>query len=252
MNNVRAGTLSINGGTLSVAPNGTSAGASRIRALHFAGGATPTAALDLNDNDLIVEIGTYESVRDMVAFARNGGAWDRAGLTSSAARSANPRAKTLGVITGSQFQSVSGSTFNGFTVASTDVLVKFTYYGDTDFNGIINFDDYARIDAGFNNGGINWFGGDFDLTGLVNFDDYALIDLAFNTQTGTLIRAMDWLEGEDRSLRGMDTPALRLVMSHFDQFGVPYAQSFLNSVPEPGLASLIPITLLAMNRRRRN
>jgi hypothetical protein len=47
---------------------------------------------------------------------------------------------------------------------------------------VINFDDYARIDNGFNNAGDEWFEGDFDLNGLVNFDDYALIDLAFNTQ----------------------------------------------------------------------
>ena len=60
--------------------------------------------------------------------------------------------------------------------------MKYTYYGDTDFNGLVNFDDYARIDAGFNNGGNDWFEGDFDYNGVVNFDDYSLIDLAFNTQ----------------------------------------------------------------------
>ena len=28
--------------------------------------------------------------------------------------------------------------------------MKYTYYGDTDFNGVVNFDDYSRTDAGFN------------------------------------------------------------------------------------------------------
>ena len=65
--------------------------------------------------------------------------------------------------------------------------MKYTYDGDTDFNGIVNFDDYARIDSGFNNGGSTWFQGDFDLNGTVNFDDYSLIDLAFNTQGTPLI-----------------------------------------------------------------
>ena len=66
------------------------------------------------------------------------------------------------------------------------MLVKYTYYGDTDFNGIVNFDDYSRTDAGFNSGASDWFHGDFDGNGLVNFDDYSLIDLAFNTQGSAL------------------------------------------------------------------
>jgi hypothetical protein len=60
--------------------------------------------------------------------------------------------------------------------------VKYTYYGDTDFNGTVNFDDYVRTDSGFNNHRTGWLNGDFDLNGNVNFDDYVLIDLAFNTQ----------------------------------------------------------------------
>ena len=66
------------------------------------------------------------------------------------------------------------------------MLVKYTYYGDTDFNGIIDFDDYSRIDSGFNNGGTTWFTGDFDYNGHVDFDDYSLIDQAFNTQSELL------------------------------------------------------------------
>ena len=52
----------------------------------------------------------------------------------------------------------------------------------------MNFDDYVRIDSGFNNHKIGWTNGDFDGNGQVNFDDYVLIDLAFNTQSGTLRR----------------------------------------------------------------
>jgi len=70
----------------------------------------------------------------------------------------------------------------------------------------------------------------------VNFDDYVLIDLAFNTQSGTLVRAMNYLEGEDRSMRGMDAPSVQRVADHFAQFGAGYATSFLKAVPEPGSA----------------
>ena len=50
----------------------------------------------------------------------------------------------------------------------------------------MNFDDYSRIDAGFNNNRTGWINGDFDMSGMVDFDDYSLIDLAFNSQSGTI------------------------------------------------------------------
>ena len=66
------------------------------------------------------------------------------------------------------------------------MLVKFTYYGDADFNGVVNFDDYSRIDTGFTLGRTGWYNGDFDHNGSVNFDDYSLIDTAFTSQGGSL------------------------------------------------------------------
>jgi hypothetical protein len=253
MNNVRAGTLAVNAGTLSVAPNGTNAGASRVTALSIAGGATPTATLDLNDNDLLITTGTYAAVKDAVAFARHSGAWDRRGLTSTAARNALPKNKTLGVVTGAEYLSTGQSLFDTFAVTSGNVLVKFTYYGDTDLNGKVDFDDYSRTDSGFNIHKTGWFNGDFDYNGQVDFDDYSLIDMSFNTQGNTVLRAMAYLSGDDRSHDGMNTPALRMVEDHFAQFGVPYAASFLNAVPEPGVAMLsVLATMLALPRRRRS
>ena len=91
------------------------------------------------------------------------------------------------------------------------MLVKYTYYGDTDLNGVVNFDDYSRTDNGFNTGGTDWFHGDFDYNGVVNFDDYSLIDLAFNTQSGSLGLAIQYLDGSDRSSVESNTPALQRV-----------------------------------------
>jgi hypothetical protein len=60
------------------------------------------------------------------------------------------------------------------------------FAGDADHNGVINFDDYVRIDDGFNNHLIGFSNGDFNYDGVINFDDYVIIDLAFNTQSGML------------------------------------------------------------------
>jgi hypothetical protein len=133
--------------------------------------------------------------------------------------------------------------------------VKYTWYGDTDFNGVVNFDDYARLDSGFNNHQTGWSQGDFDGNNTVNFDDYVLADLAFNTQSGTLGRALSFLDGSNTSSSGMSGAALERVQQHLDQFGSDYASHFLAAVPEPttfalgGVVSLL--TMLPRRRRHR-
>jgi hypothetical protein len=89
----------------------------------------------------------------LINAARNGGAWTGNGLTSANAAANTNHNTTLGAMEASDFKSIYGtnSTFDGETIDTTAVLVKYTYYGDTDFNGKVNFDDYVRTDSGFNN-----------------------------------------------------------------------------------------------------
>jgi hypothetical protein len=110
--NVRAAGLIISDGVVA-----TSNGTSQVQTLSISGGTTPTAALDLADNDLIVGDSTARAtIEAQIAFARNGGAWDRAGITSSAA-DANPlNSTTLGVLSGGEYSSAGGNgTFNGLS-----------------------------------------------------------------------------------------------------------------------------------------
>ena len=151
----------------------------------------PSGQLDVQDNYLIVDYATT-SPRAMIQSAINlargpAGDWSGAtGLTTHAPYFLGTR--TLGVLEASEFRSIYpiNPHYNGEPIAGNSVLVKFTFYGDTDFNGVVNFDDYSRIDSGFNNGRTGWLNGDFDGNGIVDFDDYSLIDLAFNTQTTVL------------------------------------------------------------------
>jgi acrosin len=150
-----------------------------------------TGKLDLTDNDLIVDYAGASQlavVQVLINLGRNGGAWNGNGITSSAAAANAQHNTTLGAMEASEFQSIYGvgATFDGRIIDSSAVLVKYTYYGDADFNGQVNFDDYVRTDNGFNNHLNHWVNGDYDGNGSVNFDDYVLIDLAFNTQSGTL------------------------------------------------------------------
>jgi hypothetical protein len=152
---------------------------------------TGTGTLDLYDNDMILDYtgaSPLSTIQGYINTARSGGTWLGNGITSYYAQTSNPRNKTLGAMEASDYHGIygGGATFDGEPIDNSAVLVKFTYYGDTDFNGRVNFDDYVRIDNGFNNQLTGWLNGDFDGNGRVNFDDYVLIDLAFNTQGSAL------------------------------------------------------------------
>jgi hypothetical protein len=104
------------------------AGSSRlliITALSITGDGT----LDLNDNDMIVDY-TFPSqlaaVQAEINAARNGGTWTGNGITSSAARNANPTNTTLGAMEASDYKSVYGAraTFDNQTLDDTAVLVS--------------------------------------------------------------------------------------------------------------------------------
>jgi hypothetical protein len=186
-NTQAVGALSLgSGGNASIA-----AGGDKVLTVKTLNIPTTGASLDLNDNDMILDYtgaSQLAAVQAKINSARTGGTWAGTGITSSNAKNHVPKTTTLGAMEASEFKTLYGPTamFDGQPIDSTAVLIKYTYYGDANFDGKVNFDDYARIDAGFNAGRTGWLNGDFSADGKVNFDDYALIDAAFNGQSGTL------------------------------------------------------------------
>jgi hypothetical protein len=71
---------------------------------------------------------------------------------------------------------------SGNALASNHVLDFFFLMADADHNHVIDADDYALIDSGFNLGLSGFSNGDFNYDGVIDGDDYAIIDLAFNAQ----------------------------------------------------------------------
>ena len=93
--------------------------------------------------------------------------------------------------------------------------MKYTYYGDTDLNGVVDFDDYSHTDNGFNSGGTDWFHGDFDYNNKVNGDDYFAIDSHVD-QSGTVFGYSNGdlnfdgvINGDDYFSLDSNTPARR-------------------------------------------
>ncbi len=199
--------------------------------------------LQLSSNDLIVHGGSLTNITDQLKQGFNqaavNGYWNgSAGIVSSAAAGDATHLTTLGVIQNNDGNGHAiygtGTTlglFDGQNPAITDILVKYTYYGDADLSGTVDGTDYAKIDNGFTHPALKgWFNGDFNYDGVVDGSDYSLIDNAFNMQ--------------GPSLGGGSSASFSAAVA-----------SEVAAVPEPGsfgLAITAAIGLLTRRRRRRN
>jgi hypothetical protein len=143
--------------------------------------------------------------------------------------------------------------FDGQSTNDGDVLVKYTYFGDTNLDGVVNASDYLAIDSAFNanqailaNPGANpnayleagWANGDFNYDGLINGDDYTMMDNAFNSQAGVTFAGVsagpaNMIAGNTELIAGSDVVA------------TPAA------VPEPATLSLLGMAAVGMLGRRR-
>jgi fibronectin-binding autotransporter adhesin len=209
------------------------------------GSLTVAGKLDLNNNALIVHNGSIGAVSALVATGFNGGVWNNStGITSYAAANDSTHLTALGVIQNSADGTTTGtvlhSTFEGQTSTSTDVLVKYTYYGDANLDGKVDGSDYSRIDGSylaestepmpFSVGISGWYNGDFNYDGVVDGSDYTLIDNAFNSQ-GAQLSAL---------VASPDAVATAQI-----------AGGAASSVPEPATLGLLGIGALGLLGRRR-
>jgi len=140
-------------------------------------------SLDISNHDLIIHGGNFSTIEGLVASAFNPGIgdWSGFGITSSTAAA---QGNTIGVGIAQDLGYGDGTLgtllFDGVAVQPTDILVKYTTYGDADLNGVTNDDDYTLLQIGYGNTGVGWELGDFDRNGVVNDDDYTFIQIGYN------------------------------------------------------------------------
>jgi autotransporter-associated beta strand protein len=140
---------------------------------------------DLTDNSMVIKGMGEAQVRTLVAGAYNAGHWNGAtGLDSStAAANANGTTAigyaTAGFLGKSEFKGVS-------PLNTTDVLVKYTYYGDNDLSGFATLDDFTLFLIGLQNGQSTWVYGDYDYSGTVTLDDFSLFLKGYQQQGAPL------------------------------------------------------------------
>jgi hypothetical protein len=223
---IQNGTLRIGAyGLASLDLDGIAMGASVVDRLQLAGAADAwQATLDLNRGRLVVRTdgasaqAVLAELIDQVACARDGaaGSWTGKGITSSAARADVAGLTGIGVFLNSTRGggAVAYSEFGGVPVDANSILMRATWLGDANLDGIVDADDYFLIDRGFRTQEGGWYNGDFNYDGVVNALDYVLIDRSFLGQS----------------------PAV-----------VPRAAS----VPEPSAVGIGAVGLLLLCRRRR-
>ena len=241
-----AGGITINGGTFAVPVSNTSAGRTVVvtNSLTLATvGTTGVFAgkLDLGNGDLILKgvspaaaATNLATLQSAAAAGYAGGAFTATGLTSSVAAADSRHLTAVGVIPNNVGGSPLYTSFDGQTVTTSDVLARFTYYGDTNLDGAVNAGDYTRVDAGFVTNLTGWLNGDFNYDGRVDGSDYTLMDNAFNQQSG-----------------GVATPALSFASGGLVAAPAAVVAGVGSAVPEPTTAGLIAIGLVGLLGRRR-
>jgi len=222
---------------------GTPPAVSHVTSLSVA----PGAVLDLTSNKLITAsaVGmlgsgnTYTGVTGLIQSGRNGGAsgkWTGSGIVTSQTLATSGNLTGIGVATAAQAKDITATQtalWAGQTVTGSDTLIMYTYGGDANLDGKVDFDDYGRIDFNVASGTSGWSNGDFNYDGKINVDDYGIIDFNFPIQGApfsTTIAAMG-----SREAGGARIAALL-------------------SVPEPGIGvamfAVAGATLSAQRRRR--
>jgi hypothetical protein len=86
--------------------------------------------------------------------------------------------------------SISGSQtalYEGQTVDATTVIVKYTYAGDANLDGVIDAGDYGVLDNFAQIAGANgYYNGDFNYDGVIDAGDYGVIDNNIQAQGARL------------------------------------------------------------------
>jgi hypothetical protein len=157
--------------------------------------------LDLTHNSLQIDYFTpasdpYASIVAQLKSGFHGGKWDGLGIVSSDAANDPTGGTTLGVLdTGvtpwPRLQKFGPHNVGSGNPASVspgsslrDVLVMYTWYGDTNLDGKVDAADRANIVL--TSAGGTWATGDFNYDGVVNADDFMLFNLGAAVQNRVL------------------------------------------------------------------
>jgi hypothetical protein len=272
MHNLSIAGLSITGGTLALTAGGGTAGTSVISGgtLSISGG----GALDINDHGMVIEYGSGTSPVGDLSFAQtarnypansiqayaqtgfDGLNWDGPGINSSVAKNDSSGLTAVGVADENDLTNVypanytkadgGSGTWMGQPINDpNNVLVRYTYYGDGNLDGVVNKFDVAALAEGYSGlaGYVGWSDGDYTYAGFISKLDISLLAESYVFQgaplgDGITAGQAQYLLALDPDMSGSDATA-------FDAIAA-------GQTPEPASLGLLGSAgLLTLARRRR-
>jgi hypothetical protein len=154
-----------------------------LRSLQIAGTPTqPTGKLDIKNNALIWDYGAGPNpevqVRQWIIAGRGGPGmnptWTGNGITSSTAKD-NPGGRSVGYANNASMPLGPLTVFVGYSVDNTDILVRYTVWGDFNLDGSVNDDDSTVLGANYPGSYPYWSWGDADYDGVIGDDDATVL-----------------------------------------------------------------------------
>jgi hypothetical protein len=207
----------VSGGTMRLLPG---SGRTRVNSVAVAGGATPTAKLDITNNPIVADYASpdpspLDAMKAQIAAGYAGGSWNGNGIISS---NATATTHGIGYAEASTLSSVP-ALFG--TVDADAVLMRLTRYGDANLDGNVNLQDFNALASNFGSTDADWVQGDFNYDSMVNLQDFNRLAANFGLAAGP--------DGPTPQ----DWAALAAV------------------VPEPTALSALAVAMLPLARRRR-
>ena len=136
------------------------------------------STLDLTNNKIIVDYSGASpaaAIRTELINGYAGSSWTGMGIFSSTAAA-----------------NTAGTTTLGYVDTGTQVIIKYTWVGDANLDGMVTHPDLSAISPT----GTTWATGDFNYDGVVNADDYALYMLGAADSGGR--QYLDNIAGAER------------------------------------------------------
>jgi glycosyl hydrolase family 28 len=272
MHNLSIAGLSISGGTLAITGAGSlGSGSIGTSGLSING----TGVLDIGSSGMVIEYGSGTSPVGDLSFAHtarnypansiqayaqsgiNGLNWNGPGIISSYAENDATGLTAVGVADENDLANVYPS---NYTVAgggtgtwmgqavndSNNVLVRMTYYGDGNLDGVVNRFDVTALSQGYSGlaGYVGWSDGDYNYDGQINKNDVSLLAASYVFQGAPLGDAIT--PGQAQYMLALDPNMPANVQAEFDAIAA-------GETPEPAsLGLLAGAGLLTLTRRRRH